>query len=114
MLAAAFARGGGGICKEQITGGIQLWGSAQCSLFCLTFDEIHHFHRTCKMPRVARTPEGCTNDKAKQGLALLSSLLSFFVSQLCRMGTPICNVEKGRKIDPGHSWAAEGGGGWPL
>lgn len=63
------------------------------------------------MPGVARTPEGCTDDKAKQGLALLSSLLSFFASQRCRMGTPICNTEKGSKIHPGHPWAAERMGG---
>lgn len=66
------------------------------------------------MPAVAIPPEGCTNDKAKQGLALLASLLSFFASQLCRMGTPMCSMEKGRKIYPGHPWAAEMGGGWPL
>lgn len=66
------------------------------------------------MPGVARTPEGCTDDKAKQGLALLSSLLSFFASQRCRMGTPICNTEKGSKIHPGHPWAAERCDGWPL
>lgn len=66
------------------------------------------------MPAVAIPPEGCTNDKAKQGLALLASLLSFFASQLCRMGTPMCSMVKGRKIYPGHPWAAEMGGGWPL
>lgn len=114
VFAAAFARGGCGVYKEQLAGDVQLGGSAQCSLFCLTFDEFHQFYRTCQMPGVCRTPEGCTNDKAKQGLPLLSSLLSFFASQLCRMGTPICNMEKGRKIDPGHPWAAERGGGWPV
>ncbi|KAI1242083.1 hypothetical protein IHE44_0005600 [Lamprotornis superbus] len=35
-------------------------------------------------------------------------------TKLCRMGTPICNMEKVWKIYPGHSWAAERGGGWPL
>lgn len=114
VFAAAFARGGGGVYKERLAGDVQLGGSAQCSLFCLTFDEFHQFYRTCQMPGVCRTPEGCTNDKAKQGLRLLSSLLSFFASQLCRMGTPICNMEKGRKIHPGHPWAAERGGGWPV
>lgn len=118
MCAAAFARGGGGVYKEQLAGDVQLWGSAQCSLFCLIFDEFRHFHRTWKMPGVARTPEGCTNVWAKQGLALLSallsSLLSFFASRLCRTGTPICNMERARKMQSGHPWAAERGGGWPL
>lgn len=114
MFAATFARGAGGVYKEQLAGDLQLWGSEQCSLFCLTFDEFHHFYRTCKMPGVGRTAEGCTKDKAKQGLALLSSLLSVFASQLCRMGTPVCNMEKGQKIHPGHPWAAERGGVWPV
>lgn len=47
------------------------------------------------MPVVAIPPEGCTSVKAKQGLALLASLLSFFVAQLCRMGTPTCSMGKG-------------------
>lgn len=34
MFANAFARGGGGVYKGQLAGDVQLWGSAQCSLFC--------------------------------------------------------------------------------
>lgn len=75
-----------------------------CSLFWFIFDEFPHFRGTCKMPGVARTPEGCVNDKANQRFALLSSLLSFF----CMMAmqeedrTPICDMEKGRRRHPGH------------